>query len=170
MTQEGKIKELEQRIALMDADSGALLDEIRQCKKAAAGYKGKNVQFQEKIKELKEQVEGLKNRVEHYRQLDLEGDGLYEQKIAELDDAKAEIERLRNMEEKENTVPKRDYDELEKSVEKKKAFIEQLQERVQELMIERSNLQCSVKSKDNIIEELEEAIDELSKPWWKKIF
>jgi predicted nuclease with TOPRIM domain len=75
---------------------------------------------------------------------------------------------LRNVE--ENTVPKKDYDELEKSVEKKKAFIEQLQERVQELMIERSNLQCSVKSKNNIIEELEETIDELSKPWWKKIF
>ena len=35
----------------------------------------------------------------------------------------------------ENTVPKKDYDELEKSIEKKKAFIGQLQERVQELMI-----------------------------------
>lgn len=70
----------------------------------------------------------------------------------------------------ENTVPKKDYDELEKSIEKKKAFIGQLQERVQELMIERSNLQCLVKTRDDIIEELEDTIDELSKPWWKKIF
>lgn len=168
MKQEEKIKDLEQRIALLSADNSALLEELRQCKKAASGYKGKNVQFQKELKDLKEQLENMKMRMEHYKQLDLEGDGLYEQKIAELDDAKGEIERLQNME--ENTVPKKDYDELEKSVEKKKAFIEQLQERVQELMIERSNLQCSVKSKDNIIEELEETIDELSKPWWKKIF
>ena len=168
MTQEEKIKDLEQRIALVIADNSALLEELRQSKKAASGYKGKNVQFQKELKDLKEQLENMKMRMEHYKQLDLEGDGLYEQKIAELDDAKGKIERLRNME--ENTVPRKDYDELEKSVEKKKAFIEQLQERVQELMIERSNLQCSVKSKDNIIEELEETIDELSKPWWKKIF
>lgn len=170
MKQEEKIRDLEERLALIKVDNSRLLEELRQSKKAASGYKGRNVQFQKELKDLKEQLENMKMRMEHYKLLDLEGDGLYEQKIAELDDAKAEIERLRNMEEKENTVPKRDYDELEKSVEKKKAFIEQLQERVQELMIERSNLQCSVKAKDNIIEELEETIDELSKPWWKKIF
>ena len=168
MKQEEKIRDLEERLALIKVDNSRLLEELRQSKKAASGYKGKNVQFQKELKDLKEQLENMKMRIEHYKQLDLEGDGLYEQKIAELDDARDEIERLRNME--ENTVPKKDYDELEKSVEKKKAFIEQLQERVQELMIERSNLQCSVKAKDNIIEELEETIDELSKPWWKKIF
>lgn len=140
-----------------------MLEEITSLKRQIGGYKTANENYKKQVAELKE-------RVEHYKALDLEGDRLYEDKIAELDDAKAEIERLRNMEEKENTVPKRDYDELEKSVEKKKAFIEQLQERVQELMIERSNLQRLVKTRDDAIKELEDTVDELSKPWWKKIF
>lgn len=168
MTQEEKIRDLEERLALIKVDNSRLLEELRQSKKAASGYKGKNVQFQKELKDLKEQLENMKMRMEHYKQLDLEGDGLYEQIIAELDNAKDEIERLQSV--RDDVVPKKNYDELKKSVDKKGAFIEQLQERVQELMIERSNLQCSVKSKDNIIEELEEAIDELSKPWWKKIF
>ena len=168
MTQEEKIRDLEERLALIKVDNSRLLEELRQSKKAASGYKGKNVQFQKELKDLKEQLENMKMRMEHYKQLDLEGDHLYEDKIAELDSAMKEIHYLRQ--ERDDVVPKKDYYELEKSVEKKKAFIEQLQERVQELMIERSNLQCSVKAKDNIIEELEETIDELSKPWWKKIF
>lgn len=168
MKQEEKIRDLEERLALIKVDNSRLLEELRQSKKAASGYKGKNVQFQKELKDLKEQLENMKTRMEHYKQLDLEGDGLYEQKIAKLDDAKAEIERLQSV--RDDVVPKKNYDELKKSVDKKVAFIEQLQERVQELMIERSNLQCTVKAKDNIIEELEETIDELSKPWWKKIF
>lgn len=168
MTQEEKIKDLEERLALIKVDNSRLLEELRQSKKAASGYKGKNVQFQKELKDLKEQLENMKMCMEHYKQLDLEGDGLYEQKIAELDNAKDEIERLQSV--RDDVVPKKNYDELKKSVDKKVTFIEQLQERVQELMIERSNLQCLVKSKDNIIEELEETIDELSKPWWKKIF
>jgi hypothetical protein len=47
----------------------------------AAGLKGRNKQLAE--------------RVEHYRQLDLEGDGLYEKKIAECDEKDKVIEGLR---------------------------------------------------------------------------
>ena len=168
MTQEEKIKALEQRMELVITDNSALLEELRQCKKAASGYKGKNVQFQNELKSLKQQKENLEASIEHYKNLDLEGDHLYENKIAELDSAMKEIHCLRQ--ERDDVVPKKDYDEIEKSIENKKAFIEKLQQKVQELMIERSSLQCSIKMKDNIIKELEENIDELSKPWWKKIF
>lgn len=80
MTQEEKIKDLEQRIALMDADSSALCADLAHWKNVAKGLKGYNSQ--------------LKRRVEHYRALDLEGDGLYEKKIAELEDAKRKIAEL----------------------------------------------------------------------------
>jgi uncharacterized coiled-coil protein SlyX len=72
MTQEEKIKDLEQRLALMDADNSALAVELAHFKKVAAGAKGRNKQLAE--------------RVEHYKELDLEGDGLYEEKIAECEE------------------------------------------------------------------------------------
>lgn len=153
--------EIQSIIQTLKDDNVALMKENASLKRQIGGYKTANENYKKQVAELKE-------RVEHYKALDLEGDRLYEDKIAELDDVKAEIERLRNAE--ENTVPKKDYDELSKSIEKKRAFIEQLQERVQALMIERSNLQCLVKTRDDAIEELEDTVDELSKPWWKKIF
>lgn len=78
MTQEEKIKDLEQRIAMMDADSSALCTDLKHWKKVAAGLKGRNKQLSE--------------RVEHYRQLDLEGGELYEKRLAEIDRLKSIIE------------------------------------------------------------------------------
>lgn len=72
MTQEEKIKDLEERIALMEADHSALVVDLEHWKKAAAGAKGRNKQLAE--------------RIEHYRQLDLEGDGLYEETLARLEE------------------------------------------------------------------------------------
>lgn len=80
MTQEEKIKDLEQRIAMMDADSSALAAELEHYKKVAAGIKGRNKQLAERIK--------------HYKELDLEGDVLYEGKIAELEEKNKVIEGL----------------------------------------------------------------------------
>ena len=71
MTQEEKIKDLEQRLALMDADNLALAEDITHWKKVAAGAKGRNKQLAE--------------RVEHYKNLDLEGDILYEKALADID-------------------------------------------------------------------------------------
>ena len=71
MTQEEKIKDLEQRLALMDADNSALLVDLEHWKKVAAGTKGRNKQLAE--------------RVEHYKNLDLEGDILYEKALADID-------------------------------------------------------------------------------------
>ena len=71
MTQEEKIKDLEQRLALMDADNSALAADLEHWKKVAAGTKGRNKQLAE--------------RVEHYKNLDLEGDMLYEKALADID-------------------------------------------------------------------------------------
>ena len=94
MTQEEKIKDLEQRIALVSADNSALLEELRQSKKAASGYKGKNVQFQNELKSLKQQKENLEARIEHYKQLDLEGDELNEKRIVEIEEKNKVIDGL----------------------------------------------------------------------------
>lgn len=168
MTQEEKIKALEQRMELVIADNSALLEELRQCKKAASGYKGKNVQFQNELKSLKQQKENLEARIEHYKNLDLEGDHLYEDKIAELDSAMKEIHCLRQ--ERDDVVPKKDYDELEKLLKGKSSLIEQMQERLQLVMIEKSEIKGKLSTQMNIVKELEETVYELSKPWWKRIF
>ena len=72
MTQEEKIKDLEERIAVMQATESELCADLEHWKKVAAGLKGHNKKLAE--------------RVEHYKQLDLEGDGLYEKKIAECEE------------------------------------------------------------------------------------
>ena len=81
MTQEEKIKDLEERIAIMQASDSELCADLEHWKKVAAGLKGRNKQLAE--------------RVEHYKQLDLEGDELYEKKIAECDEKDKVIDGLR---------------------------------------------------------------------------
>ena len=66
-----EIEDLKQRLALMDADNSALLVDLEHWKKVAAGTKGRNKQLAE--------------RVEHYKNLDLEGDILYEKSLADID-------------------------------------------------------------------------------------
>lgn len=154
MTQEEKIKDLEERIAIMQADNSKLLSELEHWKKVAAGSKGRNKQLME--------------RIEHYKNLDLEGDHLYEDKIAELDEVKKEINYLRQ--ERSDVVPKKDYEELEKSFENKNEYIEKLQERVQVLSLEKATLESTISLQEGIVKDLEHEIDELSKPWWRRLF
>ena len=154
MTQDEKIKDLEERIAIMQADNSKLLSELEHWKKVAAGSKGRNKQLME--------------RIEHYKNLDLEGDHLYEDKIAELDSVKKEINLLRQ--ERSDVVPKKDYEELEKSFENKNEYIEKLQERVQTLSLEKATLESTISLQEGIIKDLEGEIEQMSKPWWKKVF
>ena len=65
----------------MQAADSELCADLAHWKKVAAGLKGHNRQ--------------LANRVEHYKQLDLEGDELYEKKIAECDEKDKVIDGLR---------------------------------------------------------------------------
>lgn len=94
MTQEEKIRDLEERLALIKVDNSRLLEGLRQSKKAASGYKGKNVQFQNELKSLKQQKENLEARIEHYKQLDLEGDELNEKRIVEIEEKNKVIDGL----------------------------------------------------------------------------
>ncbi len=82
MTQEEKIKDLEERIALMDANDSALCADLEHYKKVAAGLKGRNKQLSE--------------RVAHYKQLILEGDELNEKRIAEIEEKKKVIKGLQS--------------------------------------------------------------------------
>lgn len=132
MTQEEKIKDLEQRIAMMDADNSALCADLEHWKKVAAGLKGHNRQ--------------LAKRVEHYKQLDLEGDELYEKRLAEIDRLKSSVE------EKEATI----------------AGLESQISKMSETMREQSNRIECLKGDVGVAEANLEYYKSL--PWWRKLF
>jgi len=132
MTQEEKIKDLEERIAMMDADNSALCTDLEHWKKVAAGLKGRNKQLVE--------------RVEHYKQLDLEGDELYEKRLAEIDCLKSSIE------EKDATIAG-----LESQVKKISETIKEQAVRIEELKGDAAIAEANLEYY-------------MSLPWWKKIF
>jgi chromosome segregation ATPase len=109
MTQEEKIKDLEERIALMEADNSALAVDIEHYKKVAAGLKGRNKQLAE--------------RIEHYKQLDLEGDGLYEETLAMLEEKEKIIAGLQSQVCRLTVENKK----LKVSIEGKERLIEELE-------------------------------------------
>lgn len=153
--------ELKKQCYFLSEENSCLKEIIGSLNRQIGGYKTANGNYKKQVAELKE-------RVGHYKALDLEGDHLYEDKIAELDNAKKEIMRLQSV--RNDVVPKKDYDELAEKLERKNAFIEQLQEKAQNLMIDNSKLQCKVNTNESVINEMEKTIEELRKPWWKKIF
>ena len=132
MTQEEKIKDLEERIAMMDADNSALCTDLEHWKKVAAGLKGYSKQ--------------LEKRVEHYKQLDLEGDELYEKRLAEIDCLKSSIE------EKDATIAG-----LESQVKKMSETIKEQADRIEELKEDAAVAEANLEYY-------------MSLPWWKKIF
>lgn len=115
MTQEEKIKDLEQRIALMDANDSALVTDLEHWKKVAAGLKGRNKQ--------------LSKRVEHYKQLDLEGDELNEKRLAEIEEKNKVIEGLQ---EQVNELAIKNK-ELENEVNAKQDLIDECELTIHEL-------------------------------------
>ena len=115
MSKEEKIKDLEQRIALMDADNSALCADLEHWKKVATGLKGRNKQLSEQL--------------QHYKDLDLEGDGLYEKKIAECAEKDRVIEGLRCQVNKIAIKNK----ELEATVFAKQELIDEMELTIQEL-------------------------------------
>lgn len=127
-----KIKDLEERIAIIDAGNSALCTDLEHWKKVAAGLKGRNKQLSE--------------RVEHYRQLDLEGDELYEKSLAEIDRLKSIIE------EKDTTIAglESQINEMSKTIREQSNSIECLKS---DVVVAEANLEYYK-----------------SLPWWKKIF
>lgn len=131
MTQEEKIKDLEERVAIMDADNSALCTDLEHWKKVAAGLKGHNRQLAE--------------RVEHYKQLDLEGDELYEKSLAEIDGLKSSIR------EKDATITglESQVKKMSETLRKQAVSIEELKG---DVAVAEANLEYY-----------------MSLPWWKKI-
>lgn len=132
MTQEEEIKDLEKLIAIMQSDASQLQEDLAHWKKVAAGLKGYNKQLAE--------------RVEHYKQLDLEGDELYEKSLAEIDGLKSVIK------EKDAIIIG-----LESQARKISETVQEQSERIKRLK--------------NDISVFEENLEHyMSLPWWKKIF
>ena len=162
MTQKEKIKDLEHRIELMNDGQSELVKQLEHFRNMVSGYKGRNVQFQEEVKKPKEQVK-------HYKELDLEGDRLYEEKLAELAQLEKENKQLKLQPSDDiNLIVK--CKELEESIDKKNVFIEQLQTKIQQSKVEIDKLESKNYQQKSIIEELEEMVAELSRPWWRRIF
>ena len=132
MTQEEKIKDLEKLIAIMQSDASQLTEDLAHWKKVAAGLKGYNKQLAE--------------RVEHYKQLDLEGDELYEKRLAEIDVLKSAIK------EKDATIVG-----LESQARKMSETMQEQSERIE-------RLKNDISAADANLEYY------MSLPWWKKIF
>jgi chromosome segregation ATPase len=131
MTQEEKIKDLEQRLALMDADNSALAVELAHFKKVAAGAKGRNKQLAE--------------RVEHYKNLDLEGDLLYEKALADVEKKNVEL------------------NEKDKVIIGLQSQVTELNAKLTKVTHERNELKATNG-------DLELALRYEQMPWWKKIF
>lgn len=132
MTQEEKIKDLEERIAIMQAADSELCADLAHWKKVAAGLKGHNKQ--------------LKLRVEHYEQLDLEGDVLYEKRLAEIDCLKSSIK------EKDATI-----EGLESQISKMSETMREQSERIECLKSDVGVAKANLEYYKTL-------------PWWKKIF
>lgn len=82
MTQEEKIKDLEQRLAITDVDNSALCTDLDHWKKVAAGLKGHNGK--------------LKRQVEHQKELNAEADELYDNLMMKYQEREKVVEGLQS--------------------------------------------------------------------------
>lgn len=115
MTQEEKIKDLEERIALMDANNSALCTDLEHWKKVAAGLKGHNGKLVKKLN--------------HYEELLREADELNENRIAAIDEKNKTIEGLQSQV-RELALKKI---ELEQKAKTKECLIRELETTLDEL-------------------------------------
>ena len=126
-----KIKDLEERIAAMNASDSELCDDLAHWKKVAAGLKGHNRQLAE--------------RVEHYKNLDLEGDKLYEKALADVEKKNAEL------------------NEKDKVIIGLQSQVTELNAKLTKVTHERNELKATNT-------DLEIALKHEQMPWWERIF
>jgi len=112
--------------------------EIVSLKRQLGGLKTSNANY-------RKQVEQLKGQVEHYKGLDIEGDELYEGKIAECEELQKQLD-MANL-----TIG-----ELRGQIASYNNHILDYKDRIESLKEEN--------------ESLRKAISYEQKPWWKKIF
>ena len=101
----------------------------------------------------------LEKLAKHNRAVDIEGDHLYEEKLAELEQTKKELCDV--------SLKVAEY---KSSIETKDGVIESLQQKCIDLIVEKRKLTSRVSALEELIEEVEETIVELRKPWWKRLF
>ena len=119
----------------------------------------------------RKQVVELKKRIEHYKALGIEGDQLYEGKIAELDKFrkghKEEFEAYKKQRDNELSNVVKGH---ERAMDEKRRVIDGLSGQANKLIQQKNKLESENAAYVGRIKELETIIEESSKPWWKKIF
>lgn len=129
-----------------------LTKEVSRLKSQIGGFRKANDMYRKKI-------EKLEKLVKHNREVDVEGDHMYEEKLAELEKTKKELGDV--------SLKIADY---KSSIETKDGVIESLQQKCSSLVVTNKELGNHVTALEELIEEAEETIAELRKPWWKKLF
>ena len=127
----------------------------------------------EQNEELRKENLSLKRQIGGYKRANKE----YRSKVKDLQILVAEKESQIACLQKEikektpcNTVTTTKFAELEQSLESKNALIDSLKEKIQDLVMKKSELERKVENNDEIVNEYEETIAELRKPWWKRFF
>jgi len=129
-----------------------LTKEVSHLRSQIGGFRKANDMYRRKIAKLAKLAK-------HNRAVDIEGDHLYEEKLAELELAKKELSDVSLK-----------IAEYKSSIETKEGFIESLQQKCSSLKVENKELESRVTAFEELLEEAEETIAELRKPWWKRLF
>ena len=129
-----------------------LTKEVSHLRSQLGGYKKSNDLYRKKIAKLEKLIN-------HNRAVDIEGDHLYEEKLAELEKTKKELGDVFLK-----------IAEYKSSIETKDGFIETLQQKCSGLMVENKELASRASALEEMVDEAEETIAELRKPWWKRLF
>lgn len=156
--------EKDKTIEVLKKDCEGLIIENTRLKQQICGFKQSNANYREQVRELRA-------RVEHYKELCIEGDRLYEGKIAEMEDAskryKTEFEAYKNQRSAEFSQVIRGH---EKAMDDKERVISGLSAQVRELIEKKNALEMKVSANEDYIRELELTVDVLRTPWWKRMF
>ena len=129
-----------------------LTKEVSHLRSQIGGFRKANDMYRRKIARLEKLAR-------HNRAVDIEGDHLYEEKLAELEQAKKELCDV--------SLKVAEY---KSSIETKEGVIESLKQKCSGFMVENKKLTSRVSALEELIEEAEETIVELRKPWWKILF
>ena len=122
-----------------------LTKEVSRLKSQIGGFKKANDMYRKKIKKLEKLVN-------HNREVDIEGDHMYEEKLAELEKTKKELGKyILNLEDKESEI-------------------EALQMKYFELLKTNKDLESHAEALKEALDEAERTVAELREPWWKRLF
>lgn len=149
-------KELKQQVR----SDLTMLEELKKLKQDLETYKKSGIELGNEIITLKRQNAGLKGlnkqlqkRVEHYKQLDLEGDELNEKKIAKIESLTNELEEVN----KKLQKSERYYSEVSAKAIGRRDVIQKLNLKISDLEKENTALRATIESYKTM-------------PWYKKIF